>query len=134
MKVLVATSALQGKRITDHFHCTEGELVWMAPLCPGGRGGSGCSCRSSFIGMASGGVTTTVTVVEIPALTRRVFAQAFWDGHGPECTCPVSELDIDNLLATARRWPEGAVLEREGRRLRVRGYVPANVIAGPGVA
>jgi hypothetical protein len=34
MKVLVATSTLQGKRLTDHFHCSEGELVWMAPLCP----------------------------------------------------------------------------------------------------
>jgi hypothetical protein len=124
MKVLVATSTLQGKRLTDHFHCAEGELVWMAPLCPDGRNGGGCSCRSNFVGMASGGMTTTALIVEIPALTRLMFAQAFWSGHGPECTCPVSELDIDNLLATARRWPEGAVLERNGRRLSVRGYLP----------
>ena len=124
MKVLVATSTLQGKQPTDEFDCVEGELVWMVPLCPDGRLGRRCACRSRFAGMATGGATSTVAVVDIPALTRRMFAQAFWASHGSECTCSLSELDVDNLLATARRWPEGAVLERRGRRLNLRGYLP----------
>jgi len=122
MKVLVATSALQGRRHTDEFECVEGELVWMAPLCAAGRTSADCACRTRFGGMASGGATTTAVVVDVPALTRRLFAQAFWRAHGAGCTCAVTELDIDNLLAAARRWPEGGVLERQGRRLALRGY------------
>jgi hypothetical protein len=122
MKVLVATSRLQGKRPSDEFDCVEGELVWMVPICPHGRTDRRCDCRSRFGGLRTGRATTTAAVVDKPAFTREEFAEEFWSIHGSECACPVSEGDIDRLLAEASRWPVGAVLERNGRRLSLRGF------------
>ena len=122
MKVLVATSWLQGKRTSDEFDCIEGELVWMVPICPAGRTNQSCECRVRFGGLMTGRATTTALVVDNPLLTREHVADEFWSVHGTGCTCPVTEADLDRLLAEAGRWPVGAVLERNGRRLSLRGY------------
>lgn len=72
MKALVATRTSQGTRERDLWRsCIEGELVRpieeRCSLEPGG----GCSCETAFLGIASGGLTTTAFVRELPALRRR---------------------------------------------------------------
>ncbi|MBB5639945.1 DUF7715 family protein [Cryobacterium roopkundense] len=123
MKVLVATGATQGARRGDYDHCVTGELVWMLEPCaesarnPGGK----CGCGRSFSGMSSHRSTTTAVIRDVPGLTRSDYEAALrasFDAQGwCPCCCvqPVSEV-VDELIAVAADWPEGAVI---GRRLNV---------------
>jgi len=77
MKVLVATRESQGAREWDLWRgCVEGELVRpIEERCSTHRGRI-CSCEVAFTGVASGGLTTTAIVREMPALTRTAYRRA----------------------------------------------------------
>ena len=130
MKVLVATTATQGKRADDKFECIDGEFVWLVPLCPSSRMNpdSPCSCGRTFAGLSSAGRTTTAEVIDVPTLTRAAFSTIFWSVHTRECTCPIDETTLTQLLAEAHRWPNGSILERRGDA----GWCAARLRAGAG--
>lgn len=77
MKVLVATRESQGDREWDRWEaCVEGELVRpIEERCSMDRG-TRCSCEIAFLGLASGGLTTTAVVRDLPALTRKEYVRA----------------------------------------------------------
>lgn len=77
MKVLVATSELQGIRERDLWQsCIEGELVRpVEERCSVERNAT-CSCETAFVGLVSGGLTTTARVRDLPAMTRALYAKA----------------------------------------------------------
>jgi hypothetical protein len=75
MKVLVATRESQGMRGRDLWRsCIEGELVRpIEERCSPGPCTT-CSCTTAFIGLVSGGLTTTAAVRELPALSMPDYA------------------------------------------------------------
>jgi hypothetical protein len=80
MKVLVATSQGQGGWPHDVCTTVEGELVLLH------RCDRDCLvCRRTMIGLASGGVTTTFMVADLPDVDRalyRSFVREGLDRHG----------------------------------------------------
>lgn len=119
MKALVATGATQGTRPSDLNDCVEGELVWLLRPCPQSvRDPAGrCPCGRSFAGLSSHGYTTTALVRDIPWLTPANYAAALrasFDTQGwcPCCTARPVAQQVDDLLALARPWPAGTVIER----------------------
>lgn len=77
MKVLVATRESQGTRERDLWRsCIEGELVRpIEERCSPGPCAT-CSCATAFLGVVSGGLTTTAAVRDLPALSLPDYAAA----------------------------------------------------------
>lgn len=129
MRVFVATTRTQGARRSDFTECVDGELVWLRDSCPESRRrpDGPCPCARSFSGMSSNENTTTAVVREIVGLTRteyRAALTASFDAQGwcPCCTSRSVEDVIDELIALAGVFPPGAVLERRGENLNLRGH------------
>src|SRR5688572_27337393 len=78
MKVIVATSKLQGQRKSDFCHATEGELVVFPFQCDGEKIDGPCGCRRSMSGIDSGKATTTMMVVEME-ISSEEFRTKIWD-------------------------------------------------------
>lgn len=77
MQVLVATRESQGVRDRDVWRgCHEGEPVRPVEERCGARRGAGCECETAFVGVRSGGLTSTAVVAEVPGLTRGRYAAA----------------------------------------------------------
>ena len=77
MKVLVATSESQGIRERDLWQsCIEGELVRPVEERCSMERKAACSCETAFVGLVSGGLTTTARVRDLPAMTRSLYAKA----------------------------------------------------------
>jgi hypothetical protein len=76
MKVLVATRESQGAREWDLWRgCVEGEIVRpIEERCSAHRGAA-CSCEVAFLGISTGGLTTTAVVRDLPAMTRREYVR-----------------------------------------------------------
>ena len=80
MKVLVATRESQGSRERDLWRsCIDGELVRPIEERCALEPGRGCSCETAFIGVASGGLTTTAVVRDIPSMTPAHYERAIGD-------------------------------------------------------
>jgi hypothetical protein len=104
VKVLVATSQGQGGRPYDVCTTVEGELVLLH------RCDRNCMvCRRTMIGLASGGVTTTFMIADLPDLDRdlyRSFVRGGLDSYG--CDWCRARLDrhwlderVDELIEAA---------------------------------
>ncbi|MFD1720627.1 DUF7715 family protein [Amnibacterium endophyticum] len=77
MQVLVATRESQGRRGRDLWRgCVEGEPVRPVEERCGDERGSGCSCETAFIGVRSGGLTSTAVAREVRGLGRAAYAAA----------------------------------------------------------
>lgn len=77
MKVLIATSELQGMAPGDDHHALDGELV--TPVVVECADGERCGCRRGFPGLGSTRPTTTAIVVDRPALTPEDLRDAIAD-------------------------------------------------------
>ena len=76
MRVLVATTELQGHTPGDYAHTVAGELVTATVTqcdCPE------CGCDRGFAGLASHRATTTALVVEHPHVTTSDLRDAIYD-------------------------------------------------------
>ena len=76
MRVLVATTELQGQTPGDYAHTVTGELVTATVTqcdCPD------CGCDRGFAGLASHRATTTAMVVEHPHLTTSDLRDVIFD-------------------------------------------------------
>ena len=111
MKVLVAPPVIEGPDGSINSMAVEGELV----LDPGP-----CSCDSteciggfSFIGAASGRLTTQAVVADLPFLDVRDFREIVVSGCCRECARDgyADQLVRDSRF-TANRWPVGSVIGR----------------------
>jgi hypothetical protein len=129
MKVLVATQATQGTRSTDVDAATVGELVRPPAVeHPGEPVDDPCGCRRCLVGIDSGRPTTTVQVVDRPALTpeelrRAVFVSLHRAGAARpgECDSETWAAAVaDELIDWAALFPVGTVLERRATTLRAR--------------
>jgi hypothetical protein len=76
MRVLVATTELQGRTPGDYAHAVAGELVTATVTqcdCPD------CGCDRGFVGLASQRATTTAMVVEHPHVTTSDLRDVIYD-------------------------------------------------------
>ena len=115
VKVLVATSAMQGTRYNDYNWCIEGELVLLLPVCRRDREDpdGGCGCGRGFAGMNSHRATTTAMVRTLAGFSRADYAEAVrssleaqgYNHHAaPRLT--------DYLLDVVEDLPDGVVVEK----------------------
>jgi len=123
MRLLTATARTQGMRADDYCEAVLGELVWLPDPCLSALlrpADPPCACHRTFAGVVSGAGTTTALVVETDLSRREVVelvgrgAEA--NGWPPSCAGHLS----DAMLAIARRWPTGTVLERAFDQFRAR--------------
>lgn len=115
MKVLVATSKTQGAREDDFFRGVDGELVFDAGPCAGAqeRREWDCSCSIAFTGVASGELTTTAMVADVP-MGLKDYQRAIRDGLARMDICgDCAKWYGHRARMLALRWPIGTVLERD---------------------
>ena len=115
MKVLIATRELQGDREDDFSRTVDGELVYDSGPCLRVRQGADwlCECAIAFRGVASGELTTTAIVADLP-LRPLEYERAFRDGfrrHGHCADCARKASHAARTLAM--RWPVGTIVERD---------------------
>ena len=111
MKVLVAPPVIEGTDGSINSMAVEGELV----LDPGPCSCDGTDCIGgfSFIGAASGRLTTQAVVADLPFLDLRDFREIVVSGCCRECARDgyADQLVRDSRF-TANRWPVGSVIGR----------------------
>lgn len=119
VRVLVATSALQGARSDDVCTAIEGELVIPNPQpCDG----PWCECRRLVVGLGSAGRTTTMRVAEREDVGRGLLAEmvsaALLERYGvapgvypPDELARDCELLVESVVSTAAEFAVGSVLE-----------------------
>lgn len=122
MKVLVAPPVVEADDGSINSLAIEGELV----LDPGP-----CSCDDteclgsfSFIGAASGALTTQAVIADLPFLDIRELRKIVVGGCCRECTRDgYADQMVRDSRFTANRWPVGSVIGRRGGYafLQVRG-------------
>lgn len=142
MKVLIATSELQGLAPGDYSHTLDGELV--TPAATDCDNGEGRGCSRGFPGLVSSGATTTAMVVERAGLTiddvrdsvtgylercgwdELLWSQAHESGvldPAQEVALGMAELvheHVEMILHIGARVPVGTVVERTGSTIFVR--------------
>jgi hypothetical protein len=116
MRMLVATSQMQGARAGDLFEAEEGEIV-MPVLCDGAH--AGCSCSRLMVGVRTGRETTTAEVVESDMSRdefRRELRESEWVQGFTKLGVSARVLDrqADALLELAAQFSPGAIVERDG--------------------
>ncbi|QPZ37877.1 DUF7715 family protein [Paramicrobacterium chengjingii] len=122
MKVLIATTDLQGENPDDFMRAVPGELVVDVGPCQDATAIDdwSCACARSFVGVSSGHMTTTAKVVDNVAVDLRPYEAAVKQGLSDWC-CPECARDIaraSRIIAT--QWNEGTVLERNRSTIRAR--------------
>lgn len=127
MKVLVATSTTQGARDGDFFDAVDGELVFDSGPCEAVIAGApwDCDCALAFRGVASGELTTTAVVADLPVGLKE-YEGAFRDGLARLGVCRDCAKRVGHAARMlALRWPVGTVLERDRQRFAARaGQLP----------
>jgi hypothetical protein len=121
MKVFVATSEGQRWRKNDFCWTNEGEFVRFGSECTGEAVDGACGCRRCLIGFDSEVGTTTFKVSDVgieKTEYMRLLSESL-DRSGYKSQ-GYAMLMGRKLLKRAQRYPEGAVLERRGRVIRVR--------------
>ena len=121
MKTLVATTRSQGVRTDDFCRAVPGELVIDFGPCSDDDPGGECVYGRTFVGLASGHLTTTAVVVDLPFLDRRGYLRLLRESILPP-GLPTSELAglAEHWRLIASQLPSGSVVERARGRTRVR--------------
>ena len=125
MKVLIATKQGQGKRDSDFFCATDGELVGFSTECDGEQTDGPCGCRRSFSGLDSFKGTTTAMVVnkaisedEFIVLYRESQTIAGWLKPGGNTA--ITDGLAREMLRVASKFKTFSVIEKRGYQIRVR--------------
>jgi hypothetical protein len=120
MKIIVATSEMQGQRPGDFNFVPDGEVVIVSDCdCLH----EGCDCIRSMVGVNCGKGTTTMKVVESD-LTREQYRRLIGGAKQGYADLGVDESVFDEqadaLLELAAEFTAGAVIERNGEDFEVR--------------
>ena len=132
LRLLVSTSATQGRDAHDFCRTLPGEIVYPGP-CLHPQRYSVCGCTYSLMGVDSRERTTTFEVAEVPISREellRVVAKAESGAPDGADAAGVAQL-AEEMLALASRFPLGAVLGRTHRRYRRRPVASAPPTAPP---
>ena len=128
MKVLVSTCKSQGKRKNDFCYVPEGELVRLGMECDGGKPDDSCGCSRSMVGMTCAKGTTTMKVVEMPAMTPALLKDELlaslissgWVKPGDTGGAKWAKEDAGQLIRIANGFLVGDIVEKRGRSIQVR--------------
>ena len=125
MHVMVVTRRTQGQRDTDYLWAVPGELAFLPVVeCDWSTPASFRRGARYFVGIESGGATTTAEVVDMEIASHDVviyveekLATAGWttSARSREALRLVTE-----MLSIAACFPAGAVIEKRGRDIRQR--------------
>lgn len=111
MKVLVAPPVYESADGDINSLAIEGELVIDPGVCPCST--DDCEAQYTFIGAASGQLTTQAVIAELPFLDIREFRKIVAGGCCRECA---RNGNADKMVRfsrlTANRWPVGSVVGR----------------------
>ena len=123
MHVMVATRRTQGERDDDYAWAVDGELAFLAMVeCDWRRFRNGARY---FIGLESGGETTTAEIVELDVgaddIVTFVAEQLAAAGWTASARTQEAERLAAEMLGIAALFPVGTVLEKRGREIRARG-------------
>jgi hypothetical protein len=121
MKVLVATKEKQGVRKNDFSWTNEGELVMFGFECDGESVDGTCGCRRSFSGFETRKATTTAKIADVKYSVDeylRLFAESMKNAGWKR---PTMDAEACELLRIANDFPMGAVLEKRGNKVQLRG-------------
>ncbi|MBS2531953.1 hypothetical protein KGQ20_04135 [Catenulispora sp. NF23] len=132
LRLLVATSATQGREAYDFCRTLPGEIVYPGP-CLHPQPFGACGCTYSLMGVDSLERTTTFEVAEVPISREellRVLAKAESGATDGADAAGVAQL-AEEMLALAERFPLAAVLGRTHRRYRRRPLASAPPTAPP---
>lgn len=132
LRLLVATSATQGRESFDFCRTLPGEIVYPGP-CLHPKPFGACGCTHSLLGVDSQERTTTFEVADVPISREellRVLAKAESGAPDGADAAGVAQL-AEEMLALAARFPLGAVLGRTHRRYRRRPAASAPPTAPP---
>lgn len=122
LPLLVATSAGQGQRTTDFCHTLPGEILYPPSECQHCDDPRFEQTCHTLIGAQTNRATTTFEVAEVPisrAGLHLMLAKAWGVPEGDIEASDIANV-ADQMIATAVRFPIGAVLEKTGRRFRRR--------------
>lgn len=111
----MATTTTQGDRDDDFSHTVDGELVFDAGQCDRVAQDDSwdCECSLSFAGVASGELTTTAVVVDLP-MDIKQFMRAFRDGLARTNICrECAAVYAHRARICALQWPIGTIIERD---------------------
>lgn len=127
MKVLVATRQTQGEREDDFSDTVEGELVFDAGRCADAAKLPmwHCACAIGFSGVASGELTTTAMVADLP-LGLAEYERAVRDGTREWCCTSCARTYAHGARMLALKFPVGTVLERFQEDIRPRVSFPSS--------
>ncbi|MFA5311705.1 MAG: hypothetical protein WC375_00135 [Methanomassiliicoccales archaeon] len=130
MKILVSTKETQGQRKNDFCFCNEGEFVHFGINCDRDNGNidGKRGCQRSVCGLDNHKSTTTFKVVSTKMrknFYRKLYIKSMVDsGLYKEPldneTKVSAELAVKQLLAVAKHFKVGSILERQGDNLMVR--------------
>jgi hypothetical protein len=128
MKVLVSTCESQGKRKNDFCYVPEGEFVRLGMECDGGKPDDSCGCSRSMVGMTCAKGTTTMKVVEMPAMTPALLKDELlaslissgWAKPGDTGGAKWAKEDAGQLIRIANGFLVGDIVEKRGRSIQVR--------------
>ncbi len=145
MRVLVATSELQGTAPGDYSWTVDGELV-VVDVTECARPDR-CGCGRGFPGVASRRATTTAMVVDLPHIARDdlvevvadhvdlhwadlLIAGADADGVDPDDSIDeqldaITEEYVANIEQVCREFPIGTIVERHGTLVSARAFPAA---------
>jgi hypothetical protein len=125
MHVMVVTRRTQGQRDSDYMWAVPGELAFLPVVeCDWGTPASFRRGARYFLGLESGGATTTAEIVDMDVASHDVaayvedkLATAGWtvSARTREALRLVTE-----MLSIAACFPAGAVVEKSGRDIRQR--------------
>lgn len=138
MKILVATGQTQGERESDFCFVPEGEIVRFGFECDRDRDevDGGCGCRRSMSGLRCAKGTTTMLAIERPDLTEAELATALCatarrSGAAARSARRAAAAEAARLIAAARPFAPGDVVEKRGDQLRLRRPTPHTRYALP---
>lgn len=132
MRLLVATSLTQGRRLSDFTRAKDGELVYFPAECViEDIDDPDCGCRRSMRGLVTGELTTTMTVIE-SKLSKKDFADLV--ASRLEADGAFKKLGARQQMYSVRRhglelvrraglFTVGSVVERRGQRLVLRDVI-----------
>jgi hypothetical protein len=127
MRVLVATSELQGTRAGDYAWTVDGELVVAeATSC----GHPACGCGRGFPGLASSRATTTAMVADLPHIEPDALREVIgdWLERGgwvdllddPDDIVEIIDEHFETISLICSAYPVGTIVERNGVTIRPR--------------
>jgi len=121
VKVLIATRQTQGAYEDDFSDTVEGELVFDAGPCENVTNPAywNCACAIGFHGVASGELTTTAMVADLP-IELHEYERAVRDGTREWCCKDCARFYARKTRMLALRFPVGTVIERFQEEFRVR--------------